>query len=95
MEKFMIIIIIFSLVFFLYNKIRFWRTPESLLKQIYQSQANLSLGFLMLAFGINLFVNPRSAFDTIIGIIFAIVGAFNIFHGYRAIQHYLPQLEKN
>lgn len=92
MEKILTIIIIFSAVFFIYNKIKVWRTPKSLLNRIYQTKATLSLGFFLTAFGANLLVNPRSNIDLIVGAVFSLLGVLNVIFGYRAYRHYIPQL---
>ncbi|GAE28101.1 hypothetical protein JCM9140_4295 [Halalkalibacter wakoensis JCM 9140] len=92
MDKLLTIIIIISAVFFLYNKIRMWRSQESLLKRIYQTKSSLSLGFFLTAFGVNLLTFNRSVIDLVVGAIFAILGIANIVYGYRASRHYVAQL---
>lgn len=93
MDKLFTIIIVFSAVFFLYNKVRAWRTPESLLKQIYQTKATLSLGTFMTACGANLLLFQRGTVDIIVGIAFLLVGLFNVVYGVKAYRHYIPQLK--
>ncbi|WP_100373754.1 YtpI family protein [Bacillus sp. FJAT-45037] len=93
MDKIMTIIIVFSGVFFIYNKIKTWRTPESLLKRIYQTKANISIGFFLVAVSINLLYSPRSTVDVVVGIAFLILGAVNVVLGYKAYRHYIPQFK--
>lgn len=93
MDKLFTIIIIFSAVFFIYNKIKTWRTPKSLLNRIYQTKATLALGFFLTAFGANLLFSPRSNIDLIVGAVFSLLGVLNVIFGYRAYRHYIPQLE--
>ncbi|MFC0557924.1 YtpI family protein [Halalkalibacter alkalisediminis] len=93
MDKLLTIIIVVSAVFFMYNKVKFWRTEESLLKKIYQTKSTLTLGFFLTAFGANLFIFPRSTIDFVVGIIFAILGLANVIFGYRASRHYMGQLD--
>jgi hypothetical protein len=95
MDKIMTIIIVFSAVFFIYNKIRTWRTPEGLLKRIYQTKANISIGFFLVAISINLLISPRSTVDVVVGIVFLILGTANIILGYKAYKHYIPQMDNN
>src|SRR5690625_7226364 len=85
MSKLFTIIIIISAVFFIYNKIRTWRTPKSLLNRIYQTKATLSLGIFLTAFGANLLFSPRGAVDIIVGIIFSALGILNIIYGGKEI----------
>jgi hypothetical protein len=93
MAKLLTIIIIISAVFFMYNKVQFWRAKESLLKRIYQTKSTLALGFFLTAFGANLLISPRSTVDIIVGAIFAVLGAANVIFGYRASRHYIAQLD--
>lgn len=92
MEKLFIIIIVFSAIFFLYNRIRAWRQSEPLLKRIYESKSTLILGIFLTAFGANLLVSPRNAIDWIVGIIFLVFGVANLIHGFKAHRHYVAQL---
>ncbi|WP_413379103.1 YtpI family protein [Alkalihalobacillus sp. 1P02AB] len=94
-SKILIIIVVISFVFFLFNKFKQWRAAESLVKRIYQSKASLSLGMFLLAFGLNLFVSYRSILEVVIGAVFVMLGAFNAYHGYKAYNHYIPQMEQN
>ncbi|ADC48753.1 hypothetical protein BpOF4_03435 [Alkalihalophilus pseudofirmus OF4] len=93
MDKVMTIIIVFSAVFFIYNKVKTWKTPEGLLKRIYQTKANISIGFFLVAISINLLIAPRSTVDVVVGIVFLILGIANVVLGYKAYRHYIPQLD--
>lgn len=93
MEKLFTIIVIFSFVFFLYNKVRTWQTPESLLKRIYQTKATMSLGTFVATFGLAVIVSPRSYIDWTIGGVFILLGLINLIYGYKAYRHYLPQMK--
>ncbi|MCK0471332.1 YtpI family protein [Halalkalibacter sp. APA_J-10(15)] len=92
MEKLLIIIIVLSVVFFLYNRIKAWRQSEPLLKRIYQSKSTLSLGIFLAAFGANLLISPRNTIDWVVGIVFLIFGIANLIYGFRARSHYINQL---
>lgn len=93
MDKIFTIIIVFAVVFFIYNKFKTWRTPESLLKRIYQTKATLSLGIFLIAFAANLLFSPRGKIDYIVGIAFLLLGAINFIHGFKQYRHYMPQLK--
>ncbi len=93
MDKLFTIIIVFAAVFFLYNKVRTWRTPESLLKRMYQTKATLSLGTFIAVFGLSLIVTPRGTVDWTVGSVFFLLGVFNLIYGYKAYRHYLPQMK--
>lgn len=94
MGKIFIIIVVLAAVFYLYNKVRTWRTPDSLIKRIYETKTTLSLAVFLTAFGANLLSSPRTAIDWIVGIVFVVIGLINGIHGYKAYRHYTPQLEQ-
>ncbi|WP_227936609.1 YtpI family protein [Alkalihalobacillus deserti] len=94
MDKLLTIIIVISAVFFMYNKFKFWRASESLLKRIYQTKSTFALGFFLTAFGANLLIHPRSTIDFVVGTIFAILGLANVIYGFRASRHYIGQLDQ-
>ncbi|WP_017726592.1 YtpI family protein [Halalkalibacterium ligniniphilum] len=88
------IFVVISAVLFIFFKVRVWRTPESLLKQIHQTKANMALGVFLIAFGLNLLITPRSTIDIVVGSVFSLLGAANAFFGFRAYQHYAPQFHE-
>lgn len=94
MNKLFTIIIVISAVFFIYNKIRTWRTPKSLLNRLYQTKATLSLGIFLTSFGINLLILPRGTVDIVVGIVFSLLGLVNVVYGGRAYRHYAAQFDE-
>ncbi|WP_100405102.1 YtpI family protein [Bacillus solitudinis] len=95
MDKIFTIIIVFSAVFFIYNKVKTWRTEESLLKRLYQTKAGLSLGVLLTSFAINLLVIPRGTIDFVIGAVFLLFGITNVIFNFRAYKHYSGQYHQD
>ncbi|MEB1807780.1 MAG: YtpI family protein [Bacillaceae bacterium] len=92
MTQSLLILIVISLAFFIYFKIKFWRTTAEIEKKWQQTRANIALGSFLIFFGLNLLVFPRSTVDIIIGIIFALLGAANAYFGLQNYKHYLPQV---
>ncbi|WP_078555479.1 YtpI family protein [Bacillus alkalicellulosilyticus] len=88
-QSFFILIIIFA-VFFLYFKVKVWKTKAPLEKKWLQTKANMSLGAFLVAYGLNSLYFPRSTLEIVVGIVFVLLGAANIFFGYKAYKHYLP-----
>ncbi|WP_209122087.1 YtpI family protein [Alkalihalobacillus sp. BA299] len=92
MTQSFIILIVISLAFFIYFKIKFWRTTATIEKKWQQTRANIALGSFLIFFGLNLLVFPRSTVDIIIGIIFVLLGLANAYFGFQNYKHYLPQV---
>ncbi|MCM2675276.1 YtpI family protein [Alkalicoccobacillus plakortidis] len=93
MDKLLIILIVFTAVFFLYNRIQAWRKPDSLIKKIYETRSRLFLGLFLLVFSLNLLVQPRGVIDMVIGSVLMIFALANTIYGFKAYKHYIAQAE--
>ncbi|TSB48047.1 YtpI family protein [Alkalicoccobacillus porphyridii] len=93
MDKILIILIVFTAVCFLYNRIRAWRKPDSLIKKIFESRSTLFLGMFLAVFSLNLLIDPRSVIDTIVGAVLMIFALANGIFGFKAYKHYMNQAE--
>ena len=93
MDKILIILIVFSAVFFLYNRVQAWRKPDSLIKKIYESRSKLFLGLFLAVFSLNLLFFPRSIIDSIVGSVLMVFALANGIYGYKAYKHYISQAE--
>jgi hypothetical protein len=93
MDKLLIILIVLTGVFFLYNRIRAWRKPDSLIKKIYETRSRLFLGLFLLVFSLNLLIIPRGIIDIIIGLVLIVFALANTIYGYKAYKHYIAQAE--
>ncbi|MBM0067112.1 YtpI family protein [Alkalicoccobacillus gibsonii] len=93
MDKLLIILIVLTGVFFLYNRIQAWRKPDSLIKKIYETRSRLFLGLFLLVFSLNLLIIPRGIIDIIIGLVLIVFALANTIYGYKAYKHYIAQAE--
>ncbi|MFC0270288.1 YtpI family protein [Metabacillus herbersteinensis] len=85
-----VILIIFSLSFYLYYKVKFYRSRKPYEKQWISSKSSIALGVFVLFFGLNQLFMYRSTVSLVIGIVFVIVGIGSCWAGYRAFKHYSP-----
>lgn len=92
MTEVLTILIIISLSIFVYFKIKQWRAKLPIETKWQQTRGNMALGTFLMFFGINLLYFPRGTVEIIVGIIFALLGLANIYFGYQAYKHYLPQV---
>ncbi len=92
MSQIFTILIVISVGFFIYFKIKQWRAKSTLESKWQQTRGNMALGVFLVAFGLNSLYFPRSTVEIIVGIVFALLGIANIYYGYQAYKHYLPQL---
>ncbi|WP_449537237.1 YtpI family protein [Ferdinandcohnia sp. Marseille-Q9671] len=90
----LVMLIIFSFVFYFYYKTKYFRTRRPIEKQWLSAKSSIALGLFVALFGINtLFVHP-SVISTVIGIMLILVGGGSTWAGFRAYKHYLPLVVK-
>jgi len=89
-----VILIILSLSFYVFYKIKFFKTKKPMEKQWISSKSSISLGLFVFFFGLNQIFMLRSTVSIIVGIIFVIIGALSSWAGYKAYRHYLPLVMK-
>ncbi|MCQ5364304.1 YtpI family protein [Anoxybacillus salavatliensis] len=85
-----VILIIFSLSFYLYYKIKYFRSKRPMERKWISAKSSIALGSFVFFFAINQFFIHRSTVSLIIGIVFLFVGAGSIWGGYRAHRYYFP-----
>ncbi|WP_257346577.1 YtpI family protein [Pseudalkalibacillus decolorationis] len=86
----LVVIIIVSLVVYIFYKVKEWRTKAPYLKKWTKAKANIALGTFISMFGLNRLFIYESTFDLVIGGLFLVLGIFNIFLGYKAYKYFLP-----
>ncbi|WLD92361.1 YtpI family protein [Alkalihalobacillus sp. AL-G] len=92
----LVIIIIVSLSFYIFYKIKEWRLNAPYEKRWTKSKANIALGVFITSFGLNRLFIFESTYDLVIGGLFLVLGVFNLILGYKAYKHYLPYaIEEN
>lgn len=84
------LVIIFSLSFYIYFKIKSIRTKKPNEKKWISGKSSIALGIFVLFFGINTIFMMRSTLSIIIGFIFIIIGALTVYGGHKVYKHFLP-----
>ncbi|EMI10706.1 YtpI family protein [Anoxybacillus gonensis] len=85
-----VILVIFSLSFYLYYKIKYFRSKRPMERKWISAKSSIALGSFVFFFAINQFFIHRSTVSLIVGIVFLFVGAGSIWGGYRAHRYYFP-----
>lgn len=86
----LVVIIVIAFAFYLFYKIKNLRTKRPAEKRWISAKSSIALGIIVAVFGLNqLFLN-LSTVGVVIGIIFILLGGFNIFAGIKAYKHFLP-----
>ncbi len=82
-------LIVVSAVFYIFYKVNSLRTKSPLEKKWISTKGNIAIGVFLVSFGINqiILTTPVALF---VGSIFILLGAANVFFGYKAYKHYSP-----
>jgi succinate-acetate transporter protein len=88
----LVIILIIAISFYLFYKVKEYRTKAPYEKRWIKTKANIALGVFLAVFGVNQLVTFRSTVELLISIVFLLLGLVNIWFGYKAYQHYLPHV---
>ncbi|CAM3858161.1 YtpI family protein [Alkalicoccus chagannorensis] len=84
------IVIIVSLVLFVYFKVFQSRARGGAQYEVLGARATMSLGIFVTTFGINSYINFQTTTAAVIGLIFTALGVFNIYHGVKRHKHFQP-----
>lgn len=84
------VLIIISLMFYLFYKVKSIRSHLPMEKKWISGKSSISLGAFVAFFGINqLFLFP-STITYIVAAVFILIGAFSVVGGYKMYKFYLP-----
>ncbi|WP_062355128.1 YtpI family protein [Bacillus kwashiorkori] len=87
-----VILIVASLSFYVFYKIKSFRTKNVLEKRWIGTKSSIALGAFVCFFGINQLYLNYTTISIVIGSIFIIVGLFSIWTSYKAYKYYLPHI---
>jgi len=82
------LIIIISIVMFIYYKVMILRTSDRLSQVYNNSKAKFFLGTFLISFGINQYLSYQVTWVLIISLIFIFLGSLQAYHGFKAARHY-------
>ncbi|KEZ51286.1 MULTISPECIES: YtpI family protein [Metabacillus] len=90
----LVILIVFAFSFYLFYKVKFYRTRKPMEKQWLSAKSSIALGVFVFLFGLNQLFLFHSTVSLVVGIIFMVVGLASSLAGYKAYKHYLPHAAK-
>ncbi|WP_377888185.1 YtpI family protein [Alkalihalobacillus sp. R86527] len=85
-----IIIIVFSIVFYLFYRVKSFRSTGVATKEWLNSKASIALGLFLISFAINSFTVYITTVTYIVGGVFILLGLVNVIVGYKKQKHYRP-----
>ncbi|CAH0346220.1 YtpI family protein [Bacillus sp. CECT 9360] len=84
------ILIVISLMFYIFYKVKFFRTRLPMEKKWLSAKSSISLGFFVALFGVNQLFLYQSKMTYFVAVIFLLIGGLSIYGGFRAYKFYLP-----
>lgn len=82
------IIIVISVVLYIYNKVAILRTKDELTQVYLNAKARFFLGSFIASFGINQYIAYQTRFILFISIVFILLGGLQMVYGFREAKHY-------
>ncbi len=88
------IIIMLSLVFYVYYKVAIIKTSDKLTQAYFNAKSRISLGSFLFFFGINQYIFYQTQISLFIGIVFLILGGLQLNLGFRETKHYRKEWKR-
>ncbi|MDO6656145.1 YtpI family protein [Anaerobacillus sp. 1_MG-2023] len=85
-----VILIVFSIVFYLFYRVKSVRHNGVATTQWLNSKASIALGLFLIFFAINTLTVSLSTVTVIVAAVFILLGLVNVTVGYKKYRHYLP-----
>ncbi|TLS39126.1 YtpI family protein [Pseudalkalibacillus caeni] len=91
----LVLFILFSLVFYLFYRVKSYRSKLPMEKRWIGTKANIALGSFLILFALNqVYVLPGKALVYVVAVIFIALGLANVIFGYKQYREYLPYVLK-
>lgn len=88
------IIIIISIVLYIYYKVAILRTKDELTQVYFNAKARFFLGSFIFSFGVNQYIAYQTRFILFISIIFVLLGSLQMVYGFREAKHYRSEWKR-
>jgi len=88
------ILIVFSIIFYIYYKVAILRTKDSLTQKYFNAKSRICLGVFLISIGINQYLANQVKFVLIISIIFLILGGIQAVYGFNEAKHYRKEWKR-
>lgn len=88
------IIIIISLVFYVYYKVAIFKSKDGLTQAYFNAMSRICLGVFVGVFGINQYLFYETKLSLFIGLIFLVLGTMQAVHGYKQAKFYRKEWKR-
>lgn len=77
-----------SVIMYIYYKVTILRIKDELVQKHTNAKARMFLGSFILFFGVNQYIAYQTKTILLISIVFIVLGAIQIVHGFKVAKHY-------
>jgi hypothetical protein len=88
------ILIMISIVLYIYYKVAILRTRDELTQVYFNAKSRICLGSFILFFGINQYLQYGTKLSLYIGIVFLLFGALHVNRGFKEARHYRKEWKR-
>lgn len=88
------ILIMISIVLYIYYKVSILRTKDQLSQVYFNAKARICLGSFILFFGVNQYLQYGTRLSLFIGILFLFFGGLHINRGFKEAKHYRKEWKR-
>ncbi|WP_449621470.1 YtpI family protein [Robertmurraya sp. Marseille-Q9965] len=86
----LVILFVFSFSFYIFYKVKYFRSQKPAEKKWISAKSGIALGLFIALFGLNQFFINQTTVGYIVGSIFILLGAYNVWAGLKSYKFYLP-----
>lgn len=94
MEMILPILIVLSIVFYVYYKVAIIKSDEILTQKYLNAKSRICLGGFVIFFAINQYIFYQTKISLFIGIAFFILGALQVSRGLKEAKHYRSEWQR-
>ncbi|MFC2948646.1 YtpI family protein [Virgibacillus sediminis] len=88
------IIIVVSIVLYIYYKVAILKTKDRLEQAYFNARSRICLGAFIIAFALNQYVFYQTRISLFIGIIFLLFGGLHFSRGWKEVGHYKKEWKR-
>ncbi|ASK62974.1 hypothetical protein CFK37_12885 [Virgibacillus phasianinus] len=82
------IIILLSIVLYVYYKVAILRTKDKLTQAYFNAKSRICLGSFVFFFAVNQYLFYQTKISLFIGIVFLVLGYLQLSRGFKEVKHY-------
>lgn len=88
------ILIVVSVVLYIYYKVMILRTKDELTQVYFNSKSKICLGSFILLFGVNQYLFYQTKLALFVSVIFVLLGLLQIIRGFKEAKHYRAEYRR-